>query len=182
MWRRESPIPIYLPFFTQYPQINTKFLSNSSSTGNFSIPNLQQKCCNPQIFLEPVFDSYKLYKLFGTLTPATLLVIELMFHAQPTLQSNILALVDYFCLDLGSSLIHSASLQSARNKHMMAKIIRDHSIEKLKYNNLLRSHYIGGYKFVVVRGQYLHTLARLGTLPKSVKFSRCLSICQTPGQ
>ena len=146
------PNPHIPTFSTQYLQINTKFLSNSSSTGNFSIPNLQQKCCNPQIFLEPEFGSYK---LFWTLTPATLLVIELMFHAQPTLQSNILALVDYFCLDLGSSLIHSASLQSARNKHMMAKIIRDHSIEKLKYNNLLRSHYIGGYKFVVVRGQYL---------------------------
>ena len=48
--RRGSPIPISPPFFTQYPQINTNFLSNSSSTGNFSIPNLLQKCCNPQIF------------------------------------------------------------------------------------------------------------------------------------
>ena len=54
MWRG-YPIPISPVFFTQYPQIYTNFLSISSSTGNFSIPNLHQKCCNPQIFLKPIF-------------------------------------------------------------------------------------------------------------------------------
>ena len=51
-----SPIPISPTFFTQFPRIPTKFLSKSSSTRNFPIPNPHQKCSNPQIFWNPYFD------------------------------------------------------------------------------------------------------------------------------